>query len=73
MIPQARLVELIKNLPAVNLELLDLTWQLTGEDGALDPQKISFHYTEMEKAIAEAESYSRATKEMVQCLTQLLH
>ena len=73
MIPQARLVELLKNLPAIHLELLDLTWQLTGEDGALDPQKISFHYTEMENAIAEAESYSRATKEMVQCLTRLLH
>ena len=73
MIPQARLVELLNNLPAVHLELLDLTWQLTGENGALDPQKISFHYTEMEKAIAEAESYTRATREMVQCLTRLLH
>ncbi len=73
MIPQARLVEIVKNLPALHLELLDLTWQLTGDNGALDPQKISFRYTEMEKAIAEAESYSRATKEMVQCLTRLLH
>jgi hypothetical protein len=73
MISQARLVELLKNLPDVHMELLDLTWQLTGEDGALDPQKISFHYIEMEKAIAEAESYSRATREMVQCLTRLLH
>ena len=73
MIPQARLVELLKNLPAIHLELLDLTWQLTGEDGSLDPQKISFRYTDMEKAIAEAESYTRATKEMVQCLTRLLH
>jgi hypothetical protein len=73
MIPQARLVELLKNLPTVQLELLDLTWQLTGEDGAMDPQKISFHYTEMEKAIAEVESYTRATKEMVQCLTRILH
>ncbi|MDD5702428.1 MAG: hypothetical protein PHU23_10315 [Dehalococcoidales bacterium] len=73
MIPQARLVELLKNLPAVHLELLDLTWQLTGEDGALDPQKISFHYTKMEKAIAEAENYSRATREIVQCLIRLLH
>ncbi len=73
MIPQARLVELLKNLPPVHLELLNLIWQLTGEDGAMDPQKISFHYTEMEKAITEAESYTRATKEMVQCLTRLLH
>ncbi|MDD5701988.1 MAG: hypothetical protein PHU23_08035 [Dehalococcoidales bacterium] len=73
MISQARLVDLLKNLPAVHLELLDLTWRLTGEDGALDPQKISFRYTEMEKAISEAESSTRATKEMVQCLTRLLH
>jgi hypothetical protein len=73
MIPQARLMDILKNLPAVRLELRDLTWQLTREDGTLDPQKISFRYTEMEKAIAEAESYTRATKEMVQCLTRLLH
>ncbi len=73
MISQARLLDLLKNLPAIHLGLLDLTWQMTGEDGALDPQKISFRYTEMEKGIAEAESYSQATKEMVQCLTRLLH
>jgi hypothetical protein len=73
MISQAKLVDLLKSLPSVHLELLDLTWQLTGDNGTLDPQKISFHYTEMEKAIAEAESYSRATREMVQCLTRLLH
>jgi hypothetical protein len=72
MISQARLIELLKNMPEVHLELLDLTWQLTGKDGALDPQKIAFHYTEMEKAIAEAESYTRSTKEMVQCLTRLV-
>jgi hypothetical protein len=73
MISQDKLVYLLRNLPEVHLELLDLTYHLTGEDGTLDSQKISFHYTEMEKAIAEAESYTRATKEMVQCLTRLLH
>ena len=51
MISQEKLVDLLQNLPEVHLELLDLTWKLTGEDGDLDPQKISFHYTEMEKAI----------------------
>lgn len=72
MISQDRLIDLLKNLPEVHLELLGLTWKLTGEDGALDPQKISFHYIEMEKAIGEAETYARGTKEMVQCLTRLL-
>jgi hypothetical protein len=72
MITQERLLELLQELPAIHLELLDLTWKLAGENGELDPQKISFHYTEMEKAIGEAESYTKATKEMVQCLTNLL-
>jgi hypothetical protein len=72
MISQERLLELLRELPAVHLELLDLAWKLVGEDGELDPQKIAFHYTEIEKAIGEAESYTKATKEMVQCLTNLL-
>lgn len=73
MISQEKLVKLLNNLPEVHLELMDLTWKLTGEDGALDPQKVAFHYAEMEKAIGEAETYTRTTKEMVQCLTRLLH
>jgi hypothetical protein len=72
MITQERLLELLREMPAVHLELLDLAWKLVGEDGELDPQKISFHYTEIEKAIGEAEAYAKATKEMVQCLTNVL-
>ena len=73
MITQQRLLELLGKLPEVHLELLGLTWQLVGENGSLDPQKISFHYVEIEKAVAQAETYSRGTKEMVQCLISLLH
>lgn len=72
MISQERLLELIRGLPEVRLELLDLAWDLHGEDGKPDPQKIAFHYTELEKAIGEAETYTRATREMVGCLINLI-
>lgn len=72
MITQERLMEFLRELPEVHLELLDLTRQLIGDSGSLDPQKISFHYTEVEKAISEAETYTHATKEMVQCLINQL-
>jgi hypothetical protein len=72
MITQERLIELLRELPESHLELIDLTWKLTGDDGSLDPRKIVFHYIEMEQAISQAETYTRETKEMTQCLTRLL-
>jgi len=65
-------MEILRDLPVVHLELGGLAWKLVGEDGKLDPQKISFHYLEMEKAVGEAEAYARATKGMAQCLISLL-
>lgn len=73
MISQERLIEIVKQLPEVHLELLELVWQLTGNDGQLDPEKLAFRYPELEEAIARAEAYSRETREMVRCLTQLVH
>jgi hypothetical protein len=72
MITQERLIELLRGLPETRLALLDLTWKLTGENGMLDPKRIAFNYVEMEKAISQAEAYTRETKEMTQCLTRLL-
>ena len=46
--------------------------QLMGADGQPDPEKIAFHYIELEKAISEAEAYVRQTREMVQCLLERL-
>jgi len=66
-----KLLELLKNLPPVHLEIIDLTWKLVGEDGKLDEQKISFYYTEIEKATAQAESYAKETADLIRCLTSL--
>jgi hypothetical protein len=71
MMSQEQLTELLRKLPAVQLDLLELTRKAVGENGALDAQKIAFHYQEIGSAIAQAESYARATKGMVQCLLKL--
>jgi hypothetical protein len=72
MISQEEFLELLQGLPVVHLELLSLVSQLMGADGQPDPEKIAFHYIELEKAISEAEAYVRQTREMVQCLLERL-
>jgi len=71
MMSQEQLTELLRELPAVQLDLLELTRKSVNENGALNAEKIAFNYKEIESAIAQAESYARATKEMVQCLLKL--
>jgi len=71
MMSQEQLTELLRKLPAVQLDLLELTRKSVGENGALDAQKVSYYYKEIESAMAQAESYARATKGMVQCLLKL--
>jgi hypothetical protein len=71
MMSQEQLMELLRRLPTVHLDILELTRKATDESGSLDAQKISFYYKEIESALAQAESYARATKEMVQCLLKL--
>lgn len=72
MITQKRLIELLRELPEVKLELIPLVWKLTDEEGNPDLQKIAFHYNELEKAISQAEDYARGTREMVACLISLV-
>ena len=72
MMTQETLLDLIKNLPPVHLEIIDLVWKLVDEDGKLDEQKLSFYYTEVEKAAAQARSYAKETGELVRCLNHLL-
>ena len=73
MMTQEQLLKLIRELPTVHLEVIDLTRKLVGEDGRLDEKKIAFYYTEVEKAAAQAETYAKETEELVRYLENLLH
>lgn len=61
------LIKILREVPQFRLRLIELAWELVGEDG-LDPGKVTFYAKELTEAIEEAESYSRATKEVVRCL-----
>ncbi len=67
------LVEVLKDLPEVRLCLITLAWELTGDDGDLDMDKLTFRIKEVKEAVDEAEAYQRATKEAVRWLRSLVH
>jgi hypothetical protein len=66
------LIPVLRGLPPFHLRLVELTWQVVGEDGHLNAEKIGFLSKELMEAIEEAENYSRSTREMVQCLIQMV-
>ena len=69
MIDQEELIEILRQVPEKRLKIFELTWELVGEDGDLDPDKVAFYSEELEQAVSEAKVYSAETAEAVQCLT----
>ena len=62
------LVRILSEMPEVRLRLIDLAWQVIGEDGSLDRDKLAFYATEISDAIKEAQEYAEATKGVVNWL-----
>ena len=65
------IIEALKQVPEVRLRIIELAWQVTGEDGSLDVQKMLFHNKELEGAVSEARAYSSATREAARCLREM--
>lgn len=72
MITREKLLEILKDLPPVRLEIIDLTWKLVDKGGHLLGDKVSFHYTEVERAIGQAQAYAQDTHRIVSCLKKLI-
>ncbi len=66
------LIDALKQAPPTCLKLLDLTWQVMGKDGELDPEKCAFFSKEIEVAIQESRAYAKGTEEIVWSLRRLL-
>ena len=65
------IIEALKQVPEVRLQIIKLAWQVTGEDGSLDVTEMLLHSKELGEAISEAAAYSSATKEAVSCLREI--
>ena len=66
------LIAALREVPAFQPCLLELTKQLVGEDGSIDPCKVAFHQVELDEAIGEARAYYRSAREAANCLIALL-
>jgi len=65
------IIEALKQVPEVRLQIIKLAWKVTGEDGSLDVDQMLFHSKELEVAVSEAAAYSSATREAVRCLREM--
>ena len=66
------LVQHLREIPAINLSLIQLAWELVGEDGSIDQEKARFRMEDILLAKGEATAYSQATHVMVEALQQCL-
>jgi hypothetical protein len=71
MMDARNVIEALKQVPETRLRLIDLAWQVFREDGSLNVERAAFFGKELEEATAEAQTYSRATREAVRCLREM--
>ena len=67
------LISTLSMVPEFRLRLIRLAWEVAGDDGSLNRERLAFRVKELKGAIDEAEAYAQATKEAVQCLREMGH
>ena len=65
------LIRILEGLPEKRLRLIDLTWKVVDDEGAIDPDKVALNYKEISEAVDEAQAYSQATERAVRCLESI--
>ena len=64
-------MRIIRRVPEKRLRVFELAAELLDEQGELDPEAAAARQPEVNLAIAEAETYVRATRQAVAALRQL--
>jgi PRTRC genetic system protein C len=64
-------VEILRQVPNKRLAVFDLAAELIDTDGEIDAEAAAVHQPEINLAIAEAESYARATRSAVEALRRI--
>jgi len=65
------LVRVLKEVPECRLRIIELAWEVVGNDGIPDADKLGFHHKELKEALDEAGAYEKATKGAVLCLINM--
>lgn len=66
------LVSALKTVPEFRLRLIELVWEVTGEDGSPNLERLTFRSQELTEAVAEAKAYAQATREAIECLIAMV-
>jgi len=65
------LIRILEGVPPARLRILELSYQVIGKTGNVDPEKVAFYSKELLEATKEAEQYAKETHEAVRCLREL--
>jgi PRTRC genetic system protein C len=68
---QVDIVTILRRVPAKRLAVFDLVSQLVDADGELDAEAAAARQPDVNLAIAEAETYARATRSAVDALRRI--
>ena len=68
---QADIVTILRRVPAKQLAVFDLVSQLVDADGELDAEAAAARQPDVNLAIAEAETYARATCSAIEALRRI--
>jgi PRTRC genetic system protein C len=68
---QADIVKILRQVPAKRLAVFDLATELIDPDGELDAEAAAARQPEVNLAIAEAETYARASRSAVEALRRI--
>ena len=66
-----RYIQALKRVPGCRLSIIDLAWQIAGEDGDEIDDSIMLHHLEVEAAVKEAKAYVADTRKAILLLCQL--
>ena len=70
-VTEADIVTILSRVPAKQLAVFDLAAQLVDGDGELDAEAAAARQPEVNLAIAEAETYARATRSATEALRRI--
>ena len=68
---ESDVVAILRGVPEKRLAVFDLTVELVDADGEIDAEAAAARQPEINLAIAEAESYARATRSAVEALRRI--
>ena len=66
-----RYIQSLKRVPECRLSIIDLAWQIAGENGGEIDDSIMLHHLEVEAAVKEAKAYVADTRKAILMICQL--